>query len=306
MWVVVAGRPRAGKTTQCLCVAPQLRMACISTQDLLCEAVTTETPLGVNARDHLIVGRPVPDRLVTRLVESRLAGGGDHGRGFLLDGFPRTIGQARALFEVLAPAQLDLVIELVVPVIEVLQRRLGHPRDEDEAAVSNRRLHLYERQTVPMLRWLRSRVPVVRVDAARPQATVSADLLRVIGVRPTPRRGDIEVVSAKHHRSSWSAPQAPRATIRGPWNMEARARGRRRTMGVCEVCHNDYDKTFQVVMNNEAHTFDSFECALHALAPVCASCGCRVIGHGVEAEGRLFCSASCAQSTGITGLRDRL
>jgi hypothetical protein len=77
-------------------------------------------------------------------------------------------------------------------------------------------------------------------------------------------------------------------------------------MGVCEVCHNDYDKTFHVVMNDEAHTFDSFECALHALAPVCASCGCRVIGHGVEAEGRLFCSVSCAESTGITGLRDRL
>jgi hypothetical protein len=77
-------------------------------------------------------------------------------------------------------------------------------------------------------------------------------------------------------------------------------------MGVCEVCHNDYDKTFQVVMNNEAHTFDSFECALHALAPVCASCGCRVIGHGVEAQGRTFCGAACAESAGVGGLRDRL
>jgi adenylate kinase len=177
-------------------------MARISTQDLLREAVTTETSLGVDARDHLTAGRPVPDRLVTRLVESRLAGGAD-GRGFLLDGFPRTIGQARAVFEVLAPAQLDLVIELVVPVIEVLQRSLGHPRDEDEATILGRRLHLYERQTVPMLRWLRSRVPVVRVDGARPQARVTADLLRIIGIQPTPRRRDVEVVSAKHHRSSW-------------------------------------------------------------------------------------------------------
>lgn len=77
-------------------------------------------------------------------------------------------------------------------------------------------------------------------------------------------------------------------------------------MGICEVCHNEYDKTFQVMMNNETHTFDSFECAIHSLAPMCPSCGCRVIGHGVEADGRTFCGASCAMSTGVTGLRDRI
>ncbi|HXH05778.1 MAG TPA: hypothetical protein VNI83_04220 [Vicinamibacterales bacterium] len=77
-------------------------------------------------------------------------------------------------------------------------------------------------------------------------------------------------------------------------------------MARCEVCGNDYDKAFTVQpASGPARTFDSFECAIHALAPVCAHCGCRVIGHGVEAQGRIFCCASCAAAAGITSLRDR-
>ena len=73
----------------------------------------------------------------------------------------------------------------------------------------------------------------------------------------------------------------------------------------CEVCGNAYDKAFDVIMNGEAHTFDSFECAIHALAPKCAHCSCRVIGHGVEADGLIYCCAHCAHHQGAIGLRDR-
>ena len=76
-------------------------------------------------------------------------------------------------------------------------------------------------------------------------------------------------------------------------------------MAMCEVCGNDYDKAFTVSMDGEEHTFDSFECAIHALAPRCAHCGCTVIGHGVEQEGTVFCCAQCAQHEGVAGLRDR-
>ena len=75
-------------------------------------------------------------------------------------------------------------------------------------------------------------------------------------------------------------------------------------VGRCEVCGNEYDKTFQVIAG-DTHVFDSFECAIHALAPLCEHCGCRVIGHGVEAHGRFFCCAHCAEVAGETGLRDR-
>ena len=77
-------------------------------------------------------------------------------------------------------------------------------------------------------------------------------------------------------------------------------------MAKCEVCGNNYDKSFTVTMAGEAHTFDSFECAIHMLAPKCAHCGCRVIGHGVEAAGTYYCCASCAEMSGVKGLEDRV
>ncbi len=76
-------------------------------------------------------------------------------------------------------------------------------------------------------------------------------------------------------------------------------------MATCEVCGNDYDKAFEVRRGDETHTFDSFECAIQALAPICTHCGCRVIGHGVEADGTIFCCAHCASSAGVEGLADR-
>jgi len=76
-------------------------------------------------------------------------------------------------------------------------------------------------------------------------------------------------------------------------------------MAVCEVCGNDYDKPIEIVRDGETHVFDSFECAIHSLAPTCSHCGCRIIGHGVEADGRIFCCAHCAEEEGITALTDR-
>jgi hypothetical protein len=76
-------------------------------------------------------------------------------------------------------------------------------------------------------------------------------------------------------------------------------------MGTCEVCGNHYDKAFQVVIQGSTHTFDSFECAIHALAPKCEHCGCRIIGHGVEKNGTMFCCASCAEKQGVHELQDR-
>jgi Rieske Fe-S protein len=77
-------------------------------------------------------------------------------------------------------------------------------------------------------------------------------------------------------------------------------------MAQCEVCGNEYDKTMEITREGETHTFDSFECAIHAIAPVCEHCGCRVIGHGIEAQGAMFCCAHCAEMEGVEGARDRV
>jgi hypothetical protein len=77
-------------------------------------------------------------------------------------------------------------------------------------------------------------------------------------------------------------------------------------MARCETCGNDYDKSFEVLIQGASHTFDSFECAIHALAPRCAHCDCRIIGHGVETTGQIFCCANCAELAGVAGVTDRI
>ncbi len=77
-------------------------------------------------------------------------------------------------------------------------------------------------------------------------------------------------------------------------------------MAICDVCGNDYDKSFTVARGSESHTFDSFECAIHAMAPTCAHCGCRIIGHGMESNGTFYCCANCAHLAGVNGLDDRV
>jgi hypothetical protein len=74
-------------------------------------------------------------------------------------------------------------------------------------------------------------------------------------------------------------------------------------MARCDVCGNEYDKTMSIDVWGRRHTFDCFECAVHLLAPKCDHCGCRIIGHGVEAQGLLFCCAHCARKFGASGLR---
>ena len=71
------------------------------------------------------------------------------------------------------------------------------------------------------------------------------------------------------------------------------------------MCGNDYDKALEISQGGESHVFDSFECAIHALAPSCKYCGVKVIGHGVEAQGELYCCAHCAAEQGVEGVADR-
>ena len=76
-------------------------------------------------------------------------------------------------------------------------------------------------------------------------------------------------------------------------------------MKPCASCGNEYDKAFTVNMGGQEFTFDSFECAIHKLAPRCTNCGVPIIGHGVESSGNTFCSVHCADNSGEIGLKDR-
>ena len=76
-------------------------------------------------------------------------------------------------------------------------------------------------------------------------------------------------------------------------------------MPQCEVCGNEYDKCIEITRDAKSHVFDSFECAIHALAPECGHCGCKIVGHGGEAGGAIYCCAHCASAEGVEGVRDR-
>ncbi len=75
-------------------------------------------------------------------------------------------------------------------------------------------------------------------------------------------------------------------------------------MPVCETCGNDYHASFEVRMTDGRYVFDSFECAIQKLAPRCGNCDVRVVGHGVEAEGAIYCCAHCARTDGAKGIVD--
>jgi len=74
-------------------------------------------------------------------------------------------------------------------------------------------------------------------------------------------------------------------------------------MAVCEVCGNDYEMAIDVIAAGVRHTFDCFECAAHALAPICENCRCKVLGHGVEVGRQFFCSPHCARAATRADLR---
>ncbi|MCD6047337.1 MAG: hypothetical protein K0S08_984 [Gammaproteobacteria bacterium] len=76
-------------------------------------------------------------------------------------------------------------------------------------------------------------------------------------------------------------------------------------MTACNLCGNQYDKLIEIKMGEHTYHFDCFECAIHKLAPSCNHCGCKIIGHGVEADPYYYCCAHCARQAGISGTKDR-
>jgi len=76
-------------------------------------------------------------------------------------------------------------------------------------------------------------------------------------------------------------------------------------MKTCDTCGNQYDKCFDLTLNSKTYFFDCFECAIHALAPQCTHCQCKIIGHGVEDNDTLYCCVHCAKMSGKTKLKDR-
>jgi len=200
MRLVLVGPPGAGKGTQAQFIAAHLAVPKISTGDIFRANVSQGTPLGKQAKKYMDAGDLVPDEITIGMVRDRLAEP-DAARGFLLDGFPRTVPQASRLDEILADmdTRLDVVLELVVDADEVVRRlsgrrtcrNCGHiwhvdfdpptkegvcdncggelfQRDDDKADTIRHRLDVYEEQTAPLIGYYAERGILVGIDATGP------------------------------------------------------------------------------------------------------------------------------------------
>jgi len=152
MKMIFIGPPGAGKGTQAERIVQKYSVAHLSTGDMLRAARDAKTEIGLEADKYMSTGQLVPDSVVIGIIAERLKAA-DCQKGFLLDGFPRTIAQAEALDQMLAENKmpLDVVLELKVPEEELFNRLAGRGRADDQPEAIRQRLTSYSNQTMPLL-----------------------------------------------------------------------------------------------------------------------------------------------------------
>jgi adenylate kinase len=208
--LVILGKQGAGKGTQAGRLARHFGVPKISTGDMFRLAVKSGSQWGQKAASYMDAGELVPDDVVIGMVEERLANEDADDKGFVLDGFPRSVAQAEALDEILGDDQVDLVISLDVPTDVVLRRLAGRrvcedceasygvdappernwtcdrcggtvvQREDDTEAAISRRLQLYEQQTAPLIAWYLATDRLASVDGEGPPDLVTGRMLRAI------------------------------------------------------------------------------------------------------------------------------
>jgi adenylate kinase len=208
--LIILGKQGAGKGTQCVRLSHYFVVPHVSTGDIFRAATRSDGELGREARQYMSSGELVPDEIVLRVVAERLAKTDARTRGFVLDGFPRTVAQAEGLDAMLAPSAVDLTVDLEIPTAVALRRLAGRrvcsacganysvkrppstdwtcdvcggeviQRADDTDAAIRRRLDLYERQTEPLIKWYLERDRLVVVNGMGSPDDVMSRLVQAI------------------------------------------------------------------------------------------------------------------------------
>jgi adenylate kinase len=211
--LVILGRQGAGKGTQCVRLARHYVVPHISTGDMLRAAVKEGTDFGRKAQEYMSRGDLLPDDIIIGVVGERLAKDDTRTRGYLLDGFPRTVGQAEALAELTVDEPLNMAIDLEVPEEVVLERISNRrvcvdcgtnysvqtpprynwtcdvcggevvQREDDTPEAVRKRLNLYSQETEPLIAWYLGKDLLVTVDGLGSADEVTRRLIRAIDRR---------------------------------------------------------------------------------------------------------------------------
>jgi adenylate kinase len=192
MRVLMVAPPGAGKGTQSAVIAAHFNIPHIATGDLLREHVAKQTELGTAVRDHLDRGELVPDDIVLDMVrDAFVAAKKERGGGYVLDGMPRNLAQARALYKIAQGLEMtaNVALHLKADDDELIRRLLARAalehRTDDTEPVIRRRLAVYQEVTHPIVEWYAERGILVSVDAVRPVDRVARQILTALeAMRP--------------------------------------------------------------------------------------------------------------------------
>ena len=188
MRLILLGPPGVGKGTQAKILVDQLSIPQLSTGDILRSAIANKTPLGIQAKAIVDRGDLVSDEIVNGIVSERIDAP-DCAKGFILDGFPRTIPQADALGAMLEQKglRLDAVVEITANADTLVSRvakraqETGGARADDTAEVIRKRLEVYRELTEPLVSYYRGKGLLKTVDGMAPVEEVTADIRRALG-----------------------------------------------------------------------------------------------------------------------------
>ncbi len=182
MRIVLFGPPGCGKGTQATFISESMSIPHLSTGDMLREAVSSGSEIGSKAKSIMESGGLVSDQIVLSIVEQRIAKQ-DCEKGFILDGFPRTVNQAKKLDLLLnINHKLDCVLRIKVDEEEIIKRLIDRAREDDKPDIIKNRFKTYNSETQPLIPFYEERKILFNINGMQEIEKVSEDIKKVIGV----------------------------------------------------------------------------------------------------------------------------